>query len=819
MILYLSQYRGRQDNTHYPDGRQINSLDDLRWAAQFDHIAAQMRDDRRSNDNFISADAVMLDLDNTHSEDPENWKTVKDIEEAFPDVKFYYIRSRNHLKEKIRTDKAGNKYHLAPREKDHVYFPLKKTYTNIAEIEQIMIRAAGLFCYFDLAAAKPAQFFFGVEVPEGGEVAGGLTLDQYLETVSNDEILDSVREYENRVKSGRYERNDGNEKALIRLYNALGINRSAEDTREPATDASKAIDKAEQEKQLKWLLYFKDSHRIETNGTYNISLDSKSHPGAVCVRVRCPWESDHTTEKSKDDTVIIVDLGGRLNYLCRHEHCFGRSWKDFRAYYENRDGVIEIPEQETTQPAKQPEQSKQDPPVVLGDVDYLDQFLETIKTETYKPISTGISAIDEALGGGLIRGKLAILGAAPGLGKTLIAQSIADSMAARGDDVVYFNVEMQRSELIARSLSRMIWEVYRKDISPVRVMQGYGWTEEEERAILAAIERYKKTVAPHLTYNPIESRKLSSIIETLDKISVQVKDQGQPVPVVFVDYLQIIDTDEKDLASEIKKIISSLQRFAKDHNAIVFTVSANNRESNKAGVSTLESGRDSSALEYSADLQLGLSYTAIEDGETFPGENANGKPINIPYKLDDIRFLLRQALDNGDPVPEVCKRVSLKVNKNRFGQAEMRARLIMDGRHNTFTVETTDKGAKPSKTIPFTSKAGSGGGVQKESKRDEARRRLKEAYMKLSEEGEVTLDRMADELDLSTQTIKNKMKEFSELGFELSKDGITIQDSTPGASPVLVSVHVDSWDACVGLDDDQITGFDTPENPGININE
>ena len=102
----------------------------------------------------------------------------------------------------------------------------------------------------------------------------------------------------------------------------------------------------------------------------------------------------------------------------------------------------------------------------------------------------------------------------------------------------------------------------------------------------------------------------------------------------------------------------------------------------------MESGRDTSAIEYSGDVMLGLAYTAIEDRReyeyTYEGKNGEEKTGKAPYDLETIRRLKKEAYEAGKDIPAVCNEVSLKVLKSRFTEAERRANLIFDGKHSTF---------------------------------------------------------------------------------------------------------------------------------------
>ena len=110
MRLSTSYDREKERNAYYPRRVAINSEADLAAAVKYDHIAGQMKNNHRAADDFISADCLMLDLDNTHSEDPEDWLSISDVMDAFPDVAFYAVKSRNYMKTKTKTDKktGGN---------------------------------------------------------------------------------------------------------------------------------------------------------------------------------------------------------------------------------------------------------------------------------------------------------------------------------------------------------------------------------------------------------------------------------------------------------------------------------------------------------------------------------------------------------------------------------------------------------------------------------------------------------------------------------------------------------------------------------------
>lgn len=319
----------------------------------------------------------------------------------------------------------------------------------------------------------------------------------------------------------------------------------------------------------------------------------------------------------------------------------------------------------------------------------LDSFLRTAKSRDFEPIPTGIIDIDRATAGGLTRRTLVLLSGAPGLGKTCLAQAISENIAKTGRDCLFLNLEMDRNQLLARSLARIAWTMYKADLSPLEILRGYEWTAEKEEAIMKSAALYRKEIAPHMIYNPDElTNSLDSILQVMKAEAQRIKAEGRPVPIVIIDYLNLIDANERDATEGLKKVIYSLKDFAKLNNTVVLAITATNRASNRSGTVEMESGRDTSAVEYSGDLMLGISYTAIEDGRTYDtGEtDRSGKPIMAKYDIDELRRLRREAYERGENPPPVCSEISLKVLKNRFGEPDRRAKLHFDGRHNLYTM-------------------------------------------------------------------------------------------------------------------------------------
>ncbi len=357
MNLYSSDKCQDAKNVYYPQCVRIDTLNDLLNAVKFDHISAKMKNDRRSEENFIECDCIQVDCDNTHTEEPADWVTVDDITDAFPDVEFYYIHSRNHMKVKTKTNKKnGEIINYEARPKFHVYFPLKETITDRSAAYDLLNGILACFPYFDAAAAKPEQLFFGVEAPTGGYVEGELAIDDFIAGVTVDEMKSSVEAYVSKISPGDDVRRDEVQKGLSRLRGFLGLEDDTGRGLQVILDYGTGdIPEDGQLEGLKWFTSWAWYHDIKLGTRYEIKTGS--HKGALAICVACPWEDEHSGgDYPENECVIIIDQTGKLNFLCRHNHN-GKSygWKDYRAYYEGKSAAAVT---QNTQTTKQPDSLK-----------------------------------------------------------------------------------------------------------------------------------------------------------------------------------------------------------------------------------------------------------------------------------------------------------------------------------------------------------------------------------------------------------------------------------------------------------------------------
>lgn len=306
-------------------------------------------------------------------------------------------------------------------------------------------------------------------------------------------------------------------------------------------------------------------------------------------------------------------------------------------------------------PASSPVETQPAPPFVKRSAaDLVGDFMAKVQSDLYKPIPTGFKHLDDALAGGLLTKSFVLIGAASSMGKTTFAQQMVESMAAAyGRDVVYFPLEMSVDALIAKSLSRLSFELTQDSaqaLTSAQVMQGYKWGEltQEQRAALQRAGEYIKKRHSSVYYADLPNAQADTILATAERYT----EPGKPAPFIVLDYIQLLQGSQgEDAAGTIKKATKALHDYAIRNNTIVFAITAFNREATKGGKAQLESARDTSDLEYSMDYGFYFNFWDNENPKDLD-KSKDGRPIILP----------RDELIKDKP-----RRVSVKLIKNRLG--------------------------------------------------------------------------------------------------------------------------------------------------------
>lgn len=275
---------------------------------------------------------------------------------------------------------------------------------------------------------------------------------------------------------------------------------------------------------------------------------------------------------------------------------------------------------------------------------HLQAFINGIAESADTPAQpTGFTQLDKVLDGGLYEG-LFIVGAITSLGKTSLCLQLADQIADSGRDVLIFSLEMARSELMSKSISRLTLLDVLENNGDVRnaktargITTGAKWenySQTEKDLIQRAINSYGEYAKHLLIFEGMGDIGTTQIRKIVRKGATLARKEGRQPPVVLVDYIQILApydvraTDKQNM----DKAVLELKRISRDYKTPVIAISSLNRANYKTPIS-MEALKETGGLEYGSDVVIGLQLKGVGKKD-FDVDKAKGQdPREIELKI------------------------------------------------------------------------------------------------------------------------------------------------------------------------------------------
>ena len=276
---------------------------------------------------------------------------------------------------------------------------------------------------------------------------------------------------------------------------------------------------------------------------------------------------------------------------------------------------------------------------------YIDQFL-TADLERFKDsINTGYANLDQQAGG-LYPG-LYVVAAISSLGKTTFCLQAAEQIAESGKDVIFFSLEQSRLELVTKGIARRTCQTSPQSaVTSLQIRKGYVPPQ-----VLRAADEYREKVGNRLSI--VEGNFACNIAYIRDYTRDYINNNNTR-PVVFVDYLQILQPTEESRGNQkelVDKSVTELKRMSRELNLPVIVISSVNRANYLTPVD-FESLKESGGIEYTADVIYGLQLQCLND-DLFQQAN----------KLTEKRKKVKEA-KAASP-----RKIELVCLKNRYGIA------------------------------------------------------------------------------------------------------------------------------------------------------
>ena len=337
-------------------------------------------------------------------------------------------------------------------------------------------------------------------------------------------------------------------------------------------------------------------------------------------------DNDTAGQKAADD----IAKGLRQLSISFYKVNIAEGYKDANeAYTADKDAFIE-----SVRKAENIENAEKEAYKQTSAANHLQEFLNGISKSVNTPyIPTGFEKLDDVLDGGLYEG-LYIIGAIPSLGKTTLALQIADQIAQQGQDVLIFSLEMARTELMAKSISRLTLD-RNGSTSNAKTARGIttgsrykNYSQQEHEIIQNAVKTYAEYAGNIYINEGIGDIGAAKIRETVEN---HILLTGK-TPVILIDYIQILmqqDTRATD-KQNIDKAVIELKRISRDYKAAVIGISSFNRQNYNQAV-TMEAFKESGGIEYSSDLLIGLQLkgAGTKDFDVNAAKDKNPREIEL----------------------------------------------------------------------------------------------------------------------------------------------------------------------------------------------
>ena len=223
---------------------------------------------------------------------------------------------------------------------------------------------------------------------------------------------------------------------------------------------------------------------------------------------------------------------------------------------------------------------------------------------------------------------------------------------------------MSAYEIMGKSFSRLTHEIaerqHNKELArPIRdILTGsrrQKLTVEQNNAILQAADEYRKN-AEHLHI-------LESVgTKTAEDIRKDVERHHRLTgnwPLVIVDYLQILKAADPHMTDKqaTDAAVLTLKQISRDYDIPVFCISSFNRDNYFSPV-TMGAFKESGAVEYSADVLIGLQYFGMDLDRNESSEKSDKRR----RRLDALRRARNEDSKAGRPVF-----IQARILKNRNG--------------------------------------------------------------------------------------------------------------------------------------------------------
>lgn len=244
----------------------------------------------------------------------------------------------------------------------------------------------------------------------------------------------------------------------------------------------------------------------------------------------------------------------------------------------------------------------------------LNNIDDDLSKETVTTIPTGITLLDDCLGGGVDKGKMALIIGPSGFGKTSMTTCISANAATTPTE--HNNYKGYKVlQIVFEDHNR---DIHRKYFSKLTQVETCKLNESEERT-----KEVKKRLKSHphkdMINNNIRVMKLNSGEKTATDIKNIIKrkiNEGFKPDMVVIDYFECIDGERGSKSLPVHEqegiTMRKFENMAKELDVVLWIPTQGNRESLSGEIVTMDKGSGSIKKQQIAQVVISISRT-LED--------------------------------------------------------------------------------------------------------------------------------------------------------------------------------------------------------------
>ena len=188
-------------------------------------------------------------------------------------------------------------------------------------------------------------------------------------------------------------------------------------------------------------------------------------------------------------------------------------------------------------------------------------------------VKTGFKSLDDEIDG-LPRGKLTVIGARPGVGKTTLALNMVINNLLQGEAALFISLEQSREQLITKLIS-ILAGVDNRQLQKLNLLPKQWQTVKEQATRL-------KSTKLKIIDDPLELKELLAVVR-------RAKLQNPALGLVVLDYLGLLEINHGNhRVEQINHAVLKLKQLAKELQICLVLISGLKKQAPRYGEPSLE---------------------------------------------------------------------------------------------------------------------------------------------------------------------------------------------------------------------------------------